>query len=230
MPLLSASVTAGTSTGFTSSVRVCKDALVLPSASFAPSGKPFTAASAAALVSATFAFNAVSLSASAWLMMPSLFASANASSAAFSAASAAFTFSNASATAFSLLFLTSLLPALLPALLLALVSSFLTAGTVIPSRTLTRACNLAGVLPSASFASVGRAFTAASAAAFISAALAFNALRASASAWLITPSALASANAFSAAFSASSAAFTKRRASSIGDLDEDDSEVLDEPP
>ena len=226
MPLLFASVTAGTSTGFTSSVRVCKDALVLPSASFAPSGKPFTAASAAALVSATFAFNAVSLSASAWLMMPSLFASANASSAAFSAASAAFTFSNASATAFSLLFLTSLLPALL----LALVSSFLTAGTVIPSRTLTRACNLAGVLPSASFASVGRAFTAASAASFISAALAFNALRASASAWLITPSALASANAFSAAFSASSAAFTRRRASSIGDLDEDDSEVLDEPP
>ena len=180
-------------------------------------------------------------------MMPSLFASANASSAAFSAASAAFTFSNASsaafsaasaaftfsnasATAFSLLFLTSLLPALLPALLLALVSSFLTAGTVIPSRTLTRACNLAGVLPSASFASVGRAFTAASAAAFISAALAFNALRTSASAWLIMPSALASANAFSAAFSASSAAFTRRRASSIGDLDEDDSEVLDEPP
>ena len=97
MPLLSASVTAGTSTGFTSSTRVCNLAGVLPSASFAVAGSALTAASAAALASATLAFSAVSLSASAWLMMPSAFASANASSAAFSAASAAFTLSSASA-------------------------------------------------------------------------------------------------------------------------------------
>ena len=89
-----------------------------------------------------------------------------------------------------------------------LLSASVTAGTVIPSSTSTRPCNLAGVLPSASFASAGRAFTASSAAAFVSAALAFKALSSSASCWLITPSLFASTNASSAAFSAASAAFT----------------------
>ena len=114
MPLLSASVTVGTVTSFTLSTRVCNDAGVLPSASFAPSGSALTALSAAFLASATFSFNAAIASASAWLIRPSLFASAfaNASSASFSAASAAFTFS--SALAILLVFTTTSSPGLPP--------------------------------------------------------------------------------------------------------------------
>ena len=80
--------------------------------SVAPSGSALTASSAAFLASATFSFNAAIASASAWLIRPSLFASAfaNASSASFSAASAAFTFS--SALAILLVFTTTSSPGL----------------------------------------------------------------------------------------------------------------------
>ena len=77
----------------------------------------------------------------------------------------------------------------------------------------TRVCNLAGVLPSASFTFSGSALTAASAAALVLFTVSFNALMFATSSAVMMSSAFASANAFSAACSAASAAFTLSKAS-----------------
>ena len=137
--------------------------------SVVPSGKAFTAASAAAFLLFTVSFNAAIASASAWLIMPSVFASANAFSAAFSASSAAFTLSNASLIAASSL---SLMP---------LLFASVTVGRATGFTSFTRPCNESFVLVPSVVPS-GKAFTAASAAALVSATFAFNAVSLSASA------------------------------------------------
>ena len=87
-------------------------------------------------------------------------------------------------------------------------------GTVIPSRGSTRPCKPSFAVFAAAVSS-GSALTAASAAAFVSSALAFNALRLASSSGLMMPSLLALSNASFAALSAASAASTFAVASAI---------------